>query len=212
MGDFDSGGEGKAEDVSEGIGDDVGGGGLRGDVGGQGEGSDVSDSSLEFLLHVFGGDLEDGSVVELAVHVDVHDLDEMFVGLDVELLHQVDFGHGDFLADGENLGGGDDFELILDDLGGDFKGLEVLDLRGVHSSGSGGEGDFDGRDVSGLGLLLDDELGGDLGDLAEFFVGEDHEGLHVVDLVNYSLKTFLGVVGGNAFGDVLVDSLGHDSL
>ena len=177
MGDFDSGGEGKSEDVSEGIGDDVGCGGLRGDVGGQGEGSDVSDSSLEFLPHVFGGDLEDGSVVELSVHVDVHDLDVMFVGLDVELLHQVDFGHGDFLADGEDLGGGDDFELILDDLGGDLKGLEVLDLRGVHSSGSRGEGDFDGRDVSGLGLLLDDELGGDLGDLAEFFIGEDHEGL-----------------------------------
>lgn len=212
MGDFDSGGEGKAEDVSEGVGDDVRSRGFGGDVGGKGESSDVSNSSLEFLFHVFGGDLKDGGIVELAVHVDVHDLDEMFVGLDVEFLHQVDFGHGDFLPDGEDLGGGDDFELILDDLGGDLEGLEVLDLGRVHTGGSGGEGDFDGGDVSGLGLLLDDELGGDLSDLAEFLVGEDHEGLHVVDLVNDSLETFLGVVGGNAFGDVFGDGLGHDSL
>jgi hypothetical protein len=212
LSDLDSGGEGETEDVSEGVGDDVGSRGFSGDVGGHGEGGDVSDTSLEFLFHVFGGDLEDGSVVELSVHVDVHDLDEMFVGLDVELFHQVDFGHGDLLSDGEDLGGRDNFELILDNLGGDLKGLEVLDLRRVHTSGTGGEGDFDGRDGSGFGLLFDDELGGDFGDLSEFFVGEDHEGLHVVDFVNDSLETFLGVVGSGALGDVLRDGLGHDSL
>ena len=213
LGDLNSGREGEAEDVSEGVGDDVGGRSLGGDTGGQGEGGNISDTGLELLLHVLGGDLEDGGVVELAVHVDVHDLDVMLVGLDVELLHQVNFGHGDFLADGQDLGGGDDFELILDDLGGDLEGLEVLDLGGIHTSGSGGESDLDGGDGSSLGLLLDDELGGDLGDLAEFFVGEDDEGLHVVDDIVDTLKSFLGVVGGEVLlADVLGDGLGHDGL
>ena len=156
----------------------------RGSVGNSssnGESSDVSNAGFENGFHVVVSDLEDSGVVKLSVQVDLPDLDQVFVRFNVEFLHKVDFGHGDFRANSQNFSGGNDFQLILDDLSGDFQGLEVLDLGGIHTSGTGGNGDFDGGNGSDFRLLFDDEFGSDIGDFADFFVGEDEQGLDVVD-------------------------------
>ena len=97
----------------------------------------------------------------------------MFVRFNVEFFHKVDFGQRNFRSDCENFSGSNDFQLILDDLGRDFQGLEVLDLRGIHTSWTSLDGYFDGGNGSDFGLFIDDEFGSDFGDFSDFFVCKD---------------------------------------
>jgi hypothetical protein len=45
--------------------------------------------------------------------------------------------------------------LTLDDLGGDVEGVEEVDLGGVETSGSGGDGEINGGDDTDSGFSWD---------------------------------------------------------
>lgn len=104
-------------------------------------------------------------------------LHTVFEGLEVQLLQQGSFGCFDFFVLGAHLEIFGDFDLTLDDLGGDVKSVEEVDLRGIESSGTCGDAEIYGGnhtdsgfsgDFVGFNLslkIVDRSFGEDKGDL-----------------------------------------------
>jgi len=105
----------------------------------------------------FGVEVEDFGGKDSTVVVDEEDFHTESEGLDVQLGEDSSFGVTDLLTLFQDLEFLGNFNLTLLNLGGDVQGVEERDLRGIHTSGTGGNGDIDsgdGTDLSGSGDLV----------------------------------------------------------
>lgn len=137
--------EGEGSDVLEGVPDNERNGGLDGVSSSEREGSDVLNSLFELGDYAAGVKVEDGLGEDGSVVVDLGDLHTVLEGFKVELLEEGSLGSLDLLSldtDLEVLG---DFDLSLDDLGGDVECVEEVDLGGVETGGASRAGEIDGR-------------------------------------------------------------------
>lgn len=112
-----------------------------------------------------------------SIIVDRVNFHTVFEGLEVELLEQGSFGSLNLFVLRAHLEIFGDFDLTLDDLGGDVQSVEEVDLRGIESSGTCGDAEIDGGnhtdsgfsgDFVGFNLslkIVDRGFGEDQGDL-----------------------------------------------
>lgn len=200
--------EGEGSDVLEGVADDQRNGGLNGVSSSQGEGSDVLDSLLELGDEAGGVEVEDGLGEDGSVVIDLSDLHTVLEGLEVELLEEGSLGSLDLLSLGADLEVLGDFDLSLDDLGGDVEGVEEVDLGGVETGGTGRAGEIDGGDDSDSGLsghLVGFDLGPELmdGGVAEdecdLLLDEGSEDGELGDLASELLLEGPELILGDAF-------------
>lgn len=116
---------------------------------------------------------------------------------EVELLQESSFGSFDFFVFGADLEILGDFDLTLDDLGGDAEGVEEVNLGGVQTSGTSGDGEIDGGKHTDSGFS-GDFVGFDLAlEVIDGGVGEDesdllfHEGDKGIELGNLTAELLL---------------------
>lgn len=83
------------------------------------------------------------------------DLHTVLKGFEVKLLEQSSLGSFDFFALSGDLEVFGDFNLTLDDLGGDTEGVEEVNLGGVQASGASGDGEIDGGEGTDSGFSGD---------------------------------------------------------
>lgn len=111
-------------------------------------GGDLAHESLD---QHFIGDVEDGSIKDIALVVDGADGHSVREWRDVEHVEQGGF-RGTYFAAGRNdLDVVDDFNCSTGNLGGDSKGLEEGCFAWLHAGVSGGDGDVDGGEGASLG-------------------------------------------------------------
>jgi hypothetical protein len=184
----------------EGVADGVGQRGLGGVAhlqgdgshGGQGTGELGHDLVVIDVQHVHG-ELRSG--VEDAVN-----LQAVREGLDVELLQQGSLGGAHLvtlLDEGHVVG---DFDLALDDLGGDLQDLEKGGLSGVAASGARGHAHIDGGDGADTGRGRHSVGQNEVSDLGQVRVGEDE-----ADVARH-----LGGQGGVEMAGVRIQEGGQD--
>ena len=120
-------------------------------------------------------------------------------GLEIKLLEKGSFGCFYFFVLSGNLEVFGDFNLSLDDLGRDVKGVEEVDLRGIESSGSCRDGEIDGGESTdsgfsgyfvGFDLSLEVINGGLSEDEGDLLLEEGGEGLK---LWNFSSILFFEI-------------------
>lgn len=200
--------EGEGSDVLESVADDQRNGGLNGVSSSEGEGSDVLDSLLKLGDKIAGIKVEDGLGEDGSVIIDLGDLHTVLEGLDVKLLEEGSFGSLDLLSLGADLEVFGDFDLSLDDLGGDVECVEEVDLGGIETSGTSRGGEIDGGDDSDsgfsghlVGFDLDSELmdGGIAEDDCHLFLDEGGEDGKFWDLASELLFEGFELILGDAF-------------
>lgn len=123
---------------------------------------------------VVGLDVKHRRGIDLAVVEDSLDVHLVLEGADLELVEEGSLRLVDLLAFGDKVHGRDDFNLCLDQLGGDTEGLEEGSLLRVKTSRAGRDNDIRRGNGTGLGggtscLLVESSL-----DFAQIAVGEDH--------------------------------------
>jgi len=186
--------EGDGNDVLETVLEHVSDGEGVGETTSQRDSSKLVGSVSDLADQSFGVKVEDVGSEDSTIIVDVEDFHTESEGLYVQLGKDSSFGVTDLLTLFQDLVFLGDFDLTLLNLGGDVKGVEERDLRGIHTSGAGGNGDInggDGTDLSGGGDLvrfndgLKVEDGGIREDETDFTlaVGED-----LFDLGNLSVQ------------------------
>ena len=152
---------------------------------------------MELAQQGSGVKFEDFLGEDRSVIIDRVDLHTVLEGFEVELLEQSSLGSFDFFAFSADLEIFGDFNLTLDDLGGDAEGVEEVNLGGVQASGTSGDGEIDGGEGTDSGFS-GDFVGFDLAlEVIDGGVGEDegdllfHEGDESIELGNLTAKLLL---------------------
>jgi len=109
----------------------------------QGDGSDLVSMRSEFIANIIGAHVEDFRSEDGTIIEDVLDFHTVSEGLNIQLLQEDSFGVTNLLSSGTDLEFLGNFNLSLLDLGGDVKGMEERDLRGIQTSGTGRNSDID---------------------------------------------------------------------
>jgi hypothetical protein len=161
-------------------------GGLGSETGGERDGSDVLSGSAEGGEDGVNRDVEDGWGVDSAVIEDVLDVHLVLERSNLELVQESGLTGRDLLTLGDDLDGVDDFDLTLDDLGGDVQVLEEGGLLGVHTGTTSGDGHISGSDDTNLGGGLSNLRIKNLLDVSKVSVGEDHTSVQHELVLNQS--------------------------
>ena len=163
---------------------------------------------------------QDGSVI-----IDGEDLHTVGEGFEVEFLEEGSFGGFDFLSNGAHLEFFGDFNLSLDDFGGDVEGVEEVDLGGVETGGSWRDGEIYGGNSSdsgfggnfvGFNLSLEVVDGGFSEDEGDFLLEEGSEDFKFWDFSSILLFKMFEFIFIDAFSshfdDFSDEGLGYEGV
>lgn len=107
-------------------------------------------------------------------HLDSHFI---FEGSNLQFIEKGSLSGGDLITFSDNFEIGKDFNLSLENLGGNTKVTEETSLSGIKAGGTGGDSDIFGGDGSDLGGGLSDLGVENLLEVDELTVGEDEGGV-----------------------------------
>lgn len=162
---------------------------------GEGDSSELISSISELGEQVFWLHVEDFWGKDSSVVVDVEDFHTEREWLDIQLSQKDSFGVSDLsslIADLVILG---DFDLTLLNLGGDVQGVEETDLRGIQTSWSWWDDDFQWGEGSDLSWGWDSVTFNDWLEVEDGGIGEDETNLSLAqvqelfDLWNFSVES-----------------------
>lgn len=145
----------EGSDVLEGVGDEQGDSGGNGDSSGEWKSNNVLGTSLEFGKKWAGVEVKDGFGENASFVIDGFDFHTILKGFEVEFFKEGSFWGFDFFILGADLEVLGDLDLSFNDFGGNVEGVEEVNLWGVKTSGSSGDGKIDGWDDTDSGFSWD---------------------------------------------------------
>jgi len=176
------------------------------------EGGNLSEGSGESVSEGLGVDVQDVNREDRAGVKDNIDGQTVRERSDVELQEESSLRSLNLVTLLDEVDGGSDFDLTLNDLGGDLEDLEKVGLSWIATSGAGGDDDIDGGDGAdtsgGRDLVGEDEVS----DGTEVAIGEDKADV-ALDLGLQVLEEVAGVLGHEILQDLLDHGvLAHENL